>query len=74
MKKTTYTCDQCNKDLTYTGAVPAYRISLFAEKLFHQANAIAAIYIYPPIDEPHHFCGLNCLHEWVKTMTLTEID
>jgi hypothetical protein len=62
------TCDHCCADITDTGNELGYRLNLSAERLLIncKAMAVTAMMVYPPINRDHHFCGLNCLREWLN--------
>ena len=71
MKSTTITCDTCGKDLTATGAMPAYRYVLTPETIEHAKRKDGsyfsyAVAVYPWIKRPHHFCGRECLAKWME--------
>lgn len=58
------TCDHCRSDLTNTGNCVDYRLVLKSESLPPRSNSVTAMMIYPPVERPHHFCGLGCLDKW----------
>lgn len=60
-------CDNCIKDITETGKRPAYRLTLSCEPRPHNTNSVYAVMVYPPINQDHHFCDLDCLANWLKT-------
>lgn len=60
------TCDQCRRDLTDSGAMPAYRLALTPERIAQSGGIGYAVHVYPPIDGQHHFCSLECLGAWIK--------
>lgn len=57
-------CDNCERDITSTGASPQFRLHLKAEPLPHTSNSIHAIMVCPPIKEDKYFCNLSCLEGW----------
>ncbi len=61
-----YGCDFCNDDLTYSSGVTKYRLTLHSQHLPHDNSLTMDIYIYPPIECDKHFCGLECLSEWIE--------
>lgn len=66
MKKTTINCDNCQADLTYTYNCVDYRLHLDTQYKSSLGGAVTAMHIDPPISEPHHFCHLGCLKEWIN--------
>lgn len=66
MKTVTITCDRCGRDLTSTGAMPAFRLCLTAEHVPSMTKVGYLALIYPPIKEDKHFCGLHCLGKWIS--------
>jgi hypothetical protein len=59
------TCDNCNADLTNTGAMPRFRLRLSSEGLTHNSDMIYAVMVFPEIERDHHFCSKSCLREWL---------
>lgn len=66
--KTTYTCDQCDKDLTYTGNCVDYRIGVYAENIPTRSCSVTLMNIEPPFDHDIHFCGVVCMKEYFMKM------
>ena len=66
MKKTTITCDSCEKDLTTTNHQIDYYFSLNEESKINVSGFATALHIAPPMGRNHHFCGLGCLKTWIK--------
>jgi len=64
MQKTKVSCDHCEADLSCAGAHPAYRLVLQSESLPSDSPIKFAVRVHPPINNPHHFCGLTCLKAW----------
>jgi hypothetical protein len=58
-------CDGCGKDITSTGGIPDFRLHLESQKLPHSSNIIAAVLVYPDIEEDCYFCNLQCLERWL---------
>lgn len=71
-EKVEVTCDACGRDLTATGNCEDYRLVVKSEALpaWWQVEglgggAVTAMAVSKPIQKPHHFCGLFCLHRWL---------
>lgn len=64
--KTEITCDACGADVQYTGNCVDYRLVLASQHKQPRSDVVTAMAIQPPIDRPHHFCGLPCLAHWLK--------
>lgn len=65
MRSETVLCDGCGRDLTTRTNMIDYRLVLAAEEKPGGGSGIyTAMMICPPIDRPHHFCGLGCLDDW----------
>ncbi len=63
------TCDNCDKDLTYTSNAIDYRLTLKDEKkrTYPDTNVVTSMMIYPSLkDGEKNFCGLGCLKIWVN--------
>lgn len=71
MKAVTITCDGCGKDITETGAMPAFRLHLSAEHVPSTTKVGYLVLVYPPIREDHYFCDLYCLRKWLDTFMIT---
>jgi len=71
MKTERVICDNCGKDITETGAMPAYRLRLTAEQLEHNTKFVHAVLIYPPLPADLYFCNLQCLATWIEHKTST---
>jgi hypothetical protein len=54
-------CDYCGKDITTTGAMPAYRINLHSERIPSNSIETYAVMVYPDIKEDEYYCNLKCL-------------
>jgi hypothetical protein len=65
-KNVSIICDGCGKDITETGAMPAFRLRLSSEPLPSNSNVIFGVLVYSEIKEDKYFCGLNCLQLWVS--------
>lgn len=58
-------CDECSRNLTYTGNCEDYYIVLGnASKSSRNAGIVTLMAISPPLKRTHHFCGLTCLDQW----------
>lgn len=64
-------CDQCGKDLTYTGNCEDYFLVLgnqtkapWFAKTGERGGALTCMAIRPPVDRTYRFCGLVCLDTW----------
>jgi len=62
------TCDECEKDITYTTNFMDYRLTLKAENkpVYPTLTAMTAMHITPDIDETLYFCGINCLKKYIN--------
>lgn len=68
MKTTTFTCDNCGRDITTTDSRPRYRLISSAESMPHDTNRVAMISVSPPFEGEKAFCGIPCLKEWVNKL------
>jgi hypothetical protein len=59
-------CDACNADITEGGSMPSFRLTLSSEKLRNNTGFECAVYVLPPIDGTKHFCGKQCLTNWLS--------
>lgn len=64
-------CDQCGKDLTYTGNCQDYYLVLGSAskapwflKDGERGGVLTSMAIRPPVSRTHHFCGFGCLDAW----------
>lgn len=64
-------CDECGRDLTYTGNCEDYYLVLSSgskapwyAKDGSRGGFVTAMAIYPPVDRTYHFCGLDCMDSW----------
>lgn len=57
-------CDHCGTDLSCSSNSIDYRVTVQAEAIPPHAGAVTDMMIYPPLDRPHHFCGLGCVRAW----------
>lgn len=69
--KTEIICDQCGKDLTYTGYSAEYRLVLGSEPLapwfmkdHADGGALKMMSLPRPVDRTYHFCKLKCMDAW----------
>lgn len=70
-----YTCDGCGRDISTTTKCVDYRLTLWADSI-PSKDFLAAplVHIEPPIREAQHFCGINCLRNWVRAIpTVTAV-
>lgn len=60
-------CDNCIADLTYTENSIAYRIVCKGERIPCFPNSpVTDMMIYPPFPFDLHFCGTDCLKQWIN--------
>lgn len=64
MQKVETTCDNCSKDLSDAGSMPAYRLCLSSQKIANSGMYMNAVHVTPMLVRDHHFCGVHCLLEW----------
>lgn len=64
-KEVKISCDSCGKDITSTGGIPGFRLHLASEILPMREGPVAAVLVYPDIDNDMYFCDLRCLADWV---------
>lgn len=62
----TITCDNCEKDITKTGAMPTFRLKLSSEALPQEGGITFAVVVYPLLDGDKYFCDRICLVEWLE--------
>jgi hypothetical protein len=68
-ENTKITCDNCNKDLTYTGNCIDYRLKLMDEIIPPKSSTVTAMMMYPSLkDGSKHFCGIGCLKVWIHNL------
>lgn len=70
--ETKITCDGCGADLTTTGAMPAYRVTLSSEQVPHRTDengiySVNAVIVRPWPRKTKHFCKQGCLRQWLET-------
>jgi hypothetical protein len=60
-------CDQCKRDITYTGNCEDYKLVLSNESIPHnpECSAVTCMASYPHIDHDVYFCNARCLKDWV---------
>lgn len=65
MRKLEITCDNCGKDLTYTGNCEDYYLSLdnVSKRREPGTQVVTMMGISPPIQRSMDFCGVECLLE-----------
>ena len=59
-------CDFCEKQLNDARGITQYRIKLSCETVPDAGGVSIDVYIFPPIDRDHYFCGLGCLSRWLN--------
>ncbi len=62
-------CDNCERDITYTGNSIDYRLNLKDERkpVYPGSNMVTDMMIYPSLkDGEKNFCGLGCLKVWIN--------
>lgn len=67
--ETKITCDECQADITATGAMPGFRLKLSCESLPQIGASSYAVMVYPPLDHTHYFCGMDCIGVWMSKQT-----
>lgn len=62
------TCDQCNKDITYTYGMDGWYLDLKAvnNMVATEGTAVFDIMCSPPIEKNVQFCGIECLKTWLN--------
>lgn len=61
-------CDNCSIDLSHDNGADVYMIKLKNQQLAHGGGDMRYdIMIYPPLDRDYHFCGIECLKDFVST-------
>ncbi len=65
--QTSIKCDGCQKELIEDTMAPAkYALELKSVNVgINTSNMQWANIVYPPIAEPVHFCGYECLNTWL---------
>lgn len=66
MKTINLTCDNCDSDLTDAGRGTKYRLVLACEEIPSTSGVRTLSIVYPPLKHTHHFCGLDCLREYLE--------
>jgi len=68
MENIKITCDNCERDITYTGNSIDWRIALINERvpISPDLTCVADMMIYPPLKHDCHFCGKECLKSWIN--------
>ena len=59
------TCDSCERDITTSSNSVDYRIVLMSEGIPSTGGAVTDMWIEPQFRQPLHFCGINCLKQWL---------
>jgi hypothetical protein len=67
MLKYTMTCDGCGMDLTDSGSMPGFYLTLTSAMMPSTSESRFAMHVTPSIVEPMHFCGLGCLRKKFNT-------
>lgn len=68
MKKVEIFCDNCERDITYTGNSVDWRVSLVNERIPPNDGCVTDMHIYPILDEDMHFCSHMCLVDGVNNI------
>lgn len=66
MKEVKITCDECQKDLSVTGPMPRFRVTIHCEKLPSDSEVQYAVFTEPHFYGERHFCNPCCLALWSK--------
>ncbi len=66
------TCDNCEKDLTYSRGGIDYCLVLDTREYGPNSNVILAYASRPEIDETKYFCGIGCLKLWIEKNSKTQ--
>jgi len=65
MRKVEVTCDNCQRQLSDTGSMPAFRVVLKSEQIPSSSPYRNAVHIEPQVRDEQHFCGIDCLYSWL---------
>jgi hypothetical protein len=68
VRKTTTTCDHCQRDISETRGVTDYRLTVYVEKIPNTASVVYEVFIEPTLHRDMHFCGTACLIAWTDTI------
>lgn len=66
MKTITITCDQCGKDLSESGPMPTYMITLDSVMVSSTSDFRYAVHVTPPVARQKHFCGPKCVAGFMR--------
>jgi hypothetical protein len=69
-----YLCDNCEKDLTYSGGCIDHCLKLSDRHYGPSSDFVFDVYIYPLLKEDLFFCGFGCLEKWIEKRKISEID
>lgn len=58
--------------MTYTSDSVDWRLMLASERklIYPDTNCVNDMMIYPAVEQTSHFCGLECLHEWLARQNI----
>lgn len=65
MERIEITCDACGTDLTFTTNCEDWRLVLANQSLPSRGGLVTLAAIYPAIKRTAHFCGIQCLRQWL---------
>ena len=65
MLNTTITCDTCAADLTESGSMPKYYLTLQAFRMANTSGMEYLVGVMPPINKRMDFCSMTCLEKFV---------
>ena len=69
MQLTNITCDCCGSKLVVETSYPhhyALELSVFDGARPDGSGSVFAVDIQPPLKTKKHFCGLDCLGDWLE--------
>lgn len=59
-------CDNCTKDLRFTGYNSEYRLALVPQPMGHRGGTVFSMNVPCFIQNDKHFCSIKCLKEWLE--------
>lgn len=65
MRTETRVCDSCGKDLTDSGPMPTYYLSIGSPKMPNRSNMEYAVHIEPWFRGSVDVCNPTCLRVWM---------
>lgn len=74
MEKRSVICENCSRDLTYTGNSIAWSLRLTNRSIPIDPESICVsdMLIYPCLEKDLDFCGMGCLTKWMVKETIEE--